>query len=188
MIFILPFLDMIDDPDDRAFFEKLITENEHLFIQIAYSKFQDYGYAEDACSEMYLYIALNFDKIKNRTYEEAKSYMCYVVGSKARAIRLKVTKETLFDELPPEIYDPQNVEDEYFERFDKEMLVESICEINEKFKEALIYKFVFGLKSNEIGDIVGAHAVTVRRRMLYGKAKLKKILERKLNEGVDDGK
>lgn len=182
MIFILPFLDMVDDPDDRAFFEELITKNEHLFMQMALSQFQDYGYAEDAVSDMYLYIATHFEKIRNRSYEEARSYMCCIAKTKAIAYRDKLSRDLLFDELPPETYSVDDVEDEYFERYSKEMLMEALAQIDDKFSIPLIMKFMYGEKSKDIGKMVGAHDVTVRRRMLYGKQKLKKILERKLQE------
>lgn len=186
MIFILPFLDLIDDPKDRAFFEELVTKNELLFIQLAYNKFQDYGYAEDAVSEMYLYMAMHFDRIKDSSYEEARRYMSMVVSSKANALREKMTRDILFDELPPEICDVEDVEDEFFKRYSEEMLVEALKQLDEKFSHALVYKYEYGLTSKEIGEIVGAHDVTVRRRTLTGKQRLKKILERMDKEDETD--
>lgn len=176
---IIPFLDLIDTEEDKERFIYCYTEYRNLMYQLAYERLQDSQLAEDAVHDAFLYVALNFHKIHDETSPQSRSYICLVTRSKANRIAEKQKKYLLTDELDNYDYseEDQSIEDDAFDKYEKDMLAKAINQLNEKYKIPIMLKCIYNYKSKEIAELMGLTDAAVRRRVYLGKKKLRELLK-----------
>ena len=180
---LLFYLSMIDSEEDQEKFVILYQKWRKVMFYSAREILDDNGLAEDAVQDTFLYIAQNIHKIDDPNSLATKSYLMLCVASQAKKI-LRNRKEYINSELVDlridELYEDASVENDYFERYDEESLVELIKELPEKYRTPLLMQQAMEFSGEEIAKQLGLTHVAVRQRISRAKKMLKAKIEKHL--------
>jgi RNA polymerase sigma-70 factor (ECF subfamily) len=175
---VLPFLDLIDNEQDKKRFIYCYYQYRNLLYKIAFERLNDAQLAEDAVQETYLYIAKNFHKIEDEKSPQARNYIRLIARTYANRFAEKQDKYVFVDEEKIDYFNESgNIEDDVFEIYDVEKLANAINQLNEKYKIPIMLKCIYNHRSKEIAKLMGLSDDAVRRRVYLGKKKLKQILK-----------
>lgn len=175
---IIPFLDLIDTEEDKERFKYCYFEYRNLMYKVAYDRLNDFQLAEDAVQDAYFYIAKNFYKIDDEKSPQSRNYIKLVTRSKANRIAEKRDKYVVIDEPCYDINDESDsIEDDAFNNYEKDKLIEAIGKLDEKYKIPIMLKSIYSYRSKEIAELMGLSDDAVRRRVYLAKKKLKKLLK-----------
>ena len=170
------YMALVDDKDVPAF-EKLYNRTYKRLYAIAYDILKDHQLAEDALSEMFLRVSLNFKKINNFTLHDLDAYLVRSIKNTCyNTIKKKKTEQKKLDELKKEAIP----DDDIFEKAELVILMKAIRSLPENYKTALVYKEYYGFSVEET-----AKRMNVSRRSVFYYFNSAKNLIRKAIEGSD---
>lgn len=170
------YMALVDDEDVPAF-EKLYNRTYKRLYAIAYDILKDHQLAEDALSEMFLRVSLNFKKINNLSLHQIDAYLVRSIKNTCyNTIKKKKTEQKKLDELKKEAIP----DDDIFEKAELVILMKAIRSLPENYKTALVYKEYYGFTVEET-----AKRMNVSRRSVFYYLNSAKNLIRKAIEGSD---
>jgi RNA polymerase sigma-70 factor (ECF subfamily) len=177
-MFVLPFLDLIDNEEDKERFMYCYYQYRNLLYTVAYDRLHDSQLAEDAVQDTYFYIAKNFHKIHDEKSPQSRNYIRLVARSKANRIAEKRDKIISLEEYE-NIYtcDDDLTFEEAIKNIDRENLIGAINQLDEKYKIPVMLKCIYNHRSKEIAQIMDLSDNAVRRRIYLGKRKIEKMLK-----------
>ncbi|HAQ64209.1 MAG TPA: hypothetical protein DCR23_07080 [Ruminococcaceae bacterium] len=174
---LIALLDLIDSEEDKIRFEKFYYKYHDYIINISKKRLQEnYHLAEDNCSLVFEYFAVNFDKIGDIDSKETKGYV-YTVAN-GLAINM------FYKEI---LHRPKSVENEKivqksditFDLYSVTELKAAIEELTEEEKTYFRLKYLQGMNLSEIGRIYNVSASTVSRKLRKITQKLRERLGEK---------
>ena len=170
------FLSAIECEEDKEKFVILYQKWRKVMFFAAKEILEDAGLAEDAVHDTFLYIAQNIHKIDDPNSLSTKSYLMMGVVSQAKKIlrrRREYINSDFVDLRMDEQEENSSVEDDYFDRYDEEMLVNFIKELPEDYRTPLLMQQTMGLSGEEIAGQLGMTHEAVRQRISRAKKMLK---------------
>ncbi len=171
-------MSMLDSKDDENKFEHLYYTYRNLMYTVAYGILKDDMLAENAVSEAFMKIAVNFSKISDVDCPRTKGFVVIIVKNTAINIynQNKRSAEVSFDEIEDSISCSHNAEDEAFERFASEELKNAVKSLKPIYFEVVSLYYSMGYSTSEISDIISVNTETVKKRLQRAKNQLYEIL------------
>ncbi len=168
------YLLLLDTENDKNKFKELYNSYKNLLFWIARQKTTCDQDAEECVQETFLYVAKNFDKIKEINSKMTKGYLSTIVTGFAIDIYNRSLKERLMLN-----YNDQTDIKDNFDRYNKIELFSVFDKVlNEEDKTFFYLKYLYGYTSREIAEIYAVKDSYVRKRIQYSKEKLRKELEK----------
>lgn len=175
---VLPMIYMaLVDEDDVPSFEKMYERTYKKLYTIAFGMLNDHQLAEDALSEMYLRISMNFKKINNFSLHEIDAYL---VRSIKNICYSAIEKKTSEQKKTEELFKGDLIDDSIFDMIEIDLLMKALAVLPEPYKSALVFKEYYGFTADEI-----AKQMKVSKRSVFYYIKTAKALILKQIEGSD---
>ena len=167
-------------------FNKLVSLWYKRIYNFAFKYFNDHDSATEAAQRTFISLYQNLaklqevEKFKPWLYKIALNFCRDEERRNSNRSKLIVVREDQVDDMVTRIPDNDNPTPDklYMQREISDLVVKSIERLNEEQKEVLIMKEYEGLKFREIAEIIGISENTVKSRLYYGFANLKKIIEK----------
>lgn len=162
---------LIEGEDNIKRFEKLYIKYRDKAYRTAYKILRSEILAEDAVSESFLKIAMNFQNIQKLNSHKIGAYIVITVRNTSLNLLKKENRIETVD------YDD---EIEYVPNTDNistQRLSEIIGRLTETDQEIIYLRYTLGLKYNEIAIALSISSDAARQRMRYAMLHLKKELE-----------
>lgn len=174
------FLALIDTEEDKIKFVALYEKYRKLMFYIANDILKDTNLAEDAVQEAFFRIAKNFKKVGEISCPQTKSFV--VIITRNIAITM-ISKENKANELNEKLtHNSTKFSDDTFENISYKILVNSILELPQKYRDVLYLAHVYGYNYNEISNLLSISVDAVKKRAQRGKEKLKNSIEMEIFE------
>lgn len=172
----LAFLNILDSQDDKDKFVLFYNKYNRLVIWLSLKKLNNNrALAEEAAQECFFYFADNFEKIDDIDSPRTKRFVAIVAEAFAinayraeskNASNLSFEDEYLFNN------------DEFdFDSINEFELKSAINKLPDESRNLLYLKYIYGLKSKEIAEILGISDALVRKRIQLAKKKVRDIME-----------
>ena len=177
---IFPFLEMLENEEDKSRFKQLYDEYRDMvmFIGLKYLK-NNFALAEDACHDVFTYLAAHFEKIDDEIQaSRTKNFVATL--ARGTAINLFHKEFNPKHEYLEELENFDISDDNALNRFDKVEMKMAMEKLPEEDQTYIILSGVFGYTSAEIGEAFDLKPATVRKHLQLSKAKMRKDLEVKL--------
>ena len=169
------YLSIINSEEEKEKFVVLYEKWRKVMFYSAKEMLNDNGLAEDAVHDTFLYIAQNIHKIDDPNSLATKSYLMMGVASQAKKI-LRSRKEYVSSDFVDLRLDEQgenaSVEDDFFEHYDEQALMDLIKELPESYRTPLLMQQAMGLSGEEIAKQLGMTHEAVRQRISRAKKML----------------
>jgi RNA polymerase sigma-70 factor (ECF subfamily) len=134
---------------------------------------------EETIADTYINFWRNREKFKLNEKYSLKSYLYAIARNAARDKRRSLKKADIFslEELELVLVSDENIEMEY-EKKEMEAVLHSCLEaMKEPDKTVFLYRFFYGYKTSEIGEMLNLTTKKVENILYRGKEKLRKDLE-----------
>ena len=171
------YMALVDEEDVPAF-EEIYNRTYKKLYSIAFSILKDHQMTEDALSEMFLNISLNFKKINNLSLHKLDAYLVRSIRNTCYSYLRKLKSDN--EKMDFLMNKNDNDEDDIFEKVELNILMEAIAALPEHFKTALVFKEYYGYKADEI-----AKQMKVSKRTVFYYIKAAKAIIIKKIEGSD---
>lgn len=133
---------------------------------------------EEAIADTFIRFWRNRDTFELKPNYSLKSYLYAIARNVSRDLRRKQNKEDIFsmEELSLEIPSEYHLELEVERRQCEAILHTCLEQMREPDKSVFLYRFFYGYKIKEIGEILSISAKQVENILYRGKEKLRKDL------------
>ena len=155
------FLALLDSSEEQEKFKEIYNNYRHFMWYVANQKLQDEHLAEDAVQEAFFALARHLDKIEDVHSPRTKKFLATIVRSKAVDI-LRKTKPS--EELEEYLSEDKGSAD--------------ILELDDQYRVIFEYKYLYRLKDDQIGDILGITAKNVNVRYYRARKKLQEMIRK----------
>ena len=181
MIIILGFyLALIDEPSDKEKFTEIYNHYKDMMHLKAMSILHNKALAEESVQESFLKIAKNISKISSPVCSKTASFIVIIVRNTSYDI-LRTEKPNDSDPLDDDNFISSNVEmpdiEEVFSHIGINFVLNIINEMDNKYRDALALKYLYGYNSSEIAKLLGITGKNAEMRIYRAKAILKAKLE-----------
>lgn len=173
------YLTLIDEPSDKEKFTEIYEHYKGMMMQKAMSILHSSALAEEAVQESFVKIAKNILKISSPVCSKTASFIVIIVRNTSYDIlrREKPDKNVSLDE---EI-SAENIEmpdiNEVLSTVGLNFILEVINGMDDKYRDALSLKYLYGYSNNEIAKLIGINEKNAGMRIYRAKAILKAKLE-----------
>ena len=154
---------ILEENDDREKFCDLYERANANIYRRVYSILKNKQDTEDALQGAWEKVMKNFDKIKNQSYDKKINFVWIV--AKNTAIDIYNKRKKVID-----IY-----------KIESDIVVTAIGQIDDKYKNPLILKYIYSCTNKEIAEILNITETNVSTRLARGKAIVKDIIKREDN-------
>lgn len=154
--------------------EKLMSEMYHQMFAVAYSKMNNTADALDIVQESWLKILQKIGSLKDRN--KLLQWAKVIVSNTACTALHKRYHHMLAvinnnGEVP--LQNEQSVASEVETNFLKNAVIASLFRLDEQTRKMLIYKYYYGLRDQDISNVLGLPLGTVKARMHRAKCRLR---------------
>ena len=163
------YLAIIETPAERDKFDEIYHTYRHTMHHVAMGILHDYHLAEDATHEAFLRIAKNMRKIEEVNVPTTKAFVVIIVRNVSLTMLKKHNMEMPEDDIEEFIQEPTQIEDNIFNRFEFERVLNAISELPRIYRDTLFLHYVRELSASEIAGILQVQRETVKKRMQRGK-------------------
>ena len=183
------YFNLLETEYDRDVCQKLYEENKQKLFRIAYNVLHNTADAEDAVQSCFSKVIKNFERYRNKPYEELVIICQVIVKHDAidsiREQKKKVifTDEVYLGEDDIAIWTP-DVLDELINRNEKDLVLQAIMELDEEERELMYLQYVSEFKPKDIAKLFSTTSAAIRKKTLRCRNKLAKILEGYEYEGL----
>ncbi len=134
---------------------------------------------EETIADTYINFWRNKDKFKLDERYSLKSYLYAIARNAARDKRRSLKKADIYsiEELELVLVSEENIEIEYEKREMEAVLHTCLENMKEPDKTIFLYRYFYGYKTGEIGNILDLPVKKVENILYRGKEKLRKDLE-----------
>ena len=169
------YLSILETNEDKDRFEKLYRMFKQDMYAIAYSILNNKEDAEDAVHQAFVTIADNFEKVNIIPRQEIKAYIVIII----RNISIDIYRgNKRIAERTTTIDDKISVDIDMLEQYDYQLLLKSISELPEIYKDVMFLRYLEEFTPKEIADMLNITVSTVWKRLERAKKMLKENLER----------
>lgn len=169
------FMSLIDNEEDSVKFEKLYHAYKQKLYYVAFNILKDEQEAENMVHDTYVTIIEILDNIEETESHKTWNYIVTILKNKCFNF-LKASKRMSYMEEMPESSSQFNTEKEVIRKETSFILAEALVKLEYPDKEILYLTYYNGLRSKEIGKILGLSSDNVRQRIKRAKKKLRKVL------------
>ena len=133
---------------------------------------------EEAIADTFIHLWKNLDKFELKENYSLKSYLYAIARNVARDLRRKRKKMDIFsmEELSLELPSEYHLENEVERRRAEAILHTCLEEMKEPDKSVFLYRYFYGYKVKDIGEMLLLSAKQVENILYRGKEKLRKDL------------
>lgn len=168
--------------DDEAF-HKLIDLYGNDILRLCYMRVSDMEKAEDLTQETLIAIFKYIDKFKGKSSLKTWIYKiainnCNKHQSKLSKEKAIVTYVDFSDKNETMITEKESEIDEYLKENNKEIIIEGLNKINNKYREAIYMFYYEELSVKDIGNILGKSENTIKTLLGRGRNELSKVLRK----------
>lgn len=172
------FITLLATEEDRTRFSALYEKYRKLMFFVANDILKDVNLAEDAVQEAFLRIVKNFDKIGDVSCSRTKAFVVIITRNIALTM---VSKANAMNELNERMTSvSSDLSDNTFENVSYRVLVKSITELPQIYRDVLFLAHIYGYNYSEISELLSISVEAVKKRVQRGKEKLRSSIE----EGV----
>ncbi|MDD3794751.1 MAG: sigma-70 family RNA polymerase sigma factor [Lachnospiraceae bacterium] len=171
----LCFMSLIDNEDDRAKFERLYHTYKQKLYYVAFYILKDEQEAENMVHDTFIAIIDILNRIDEEESHKTWNYIVTILKNKCFNF-LKANKRISYMEEMPENSSQFDTEREVIRKETSFLLAEELMKLEYPDKEILYLTYYNGLRSKEIGEILGLSSDNVRQRIKRSKTRLKKML------------
>ncbi len=114
---------------------------------------------------------------------KAKTWLFTTLYREFLRVRRRSGRITAIEDLAPADQDPPDVEVDVVARMDSQLVMESLQEVEQTFREPLALFYLQDLSYTEIASILSVPIGTVMSRLSRGKARLRTLLAEKSRGG-----
>lgn len=174
------YLTLIDEPSDKEKFTEIYEHCKGMMMQKAMSILHNSALAEEAVQESFIKIAKNIFKISSPICSKTASFIVIIVRNTSYDIlrKEKPSENFSFDE---DINISDNVEmpdiNDVFSTVGIGFVLEVINGMDNKYRDALTLKYLYGYSNNEIAKLLSITEANAKMRIYRAKAILKTKLE-----------
>ena len=165
-------MSLIDEESDKELFERLFEKYKYKVYSIAFHILKKSDTAEDAASEVFLYIAKNFAKIRALSKNKLDRYIMIVSRNVAIDIYRRERIYSRAQELSDEVFS-----DDSLREYDSVLLRSIIRTLSYEDQEILYLRYTLDLEHKTIARSLGISGAAARKRLERAKGHLKKKLE-----------
>lgn len=170
----------VDTPEEKDLISRLYTEYRSMMYKISFNILKNRYDAEDAVHDAFLSIIRTNGLSKIKKFDKASVKPYIIAAAKNAAIKIYNKRSKQASEDIDEHYDIEsgdNTEEAVFNVFEAERIGKALMKLPEKDYEILHLLVKNELSNEEIADLLGINAETVRQRIHRAKQRLLKILE-----------
>ena len=174
---------IFEDKDDREKFCCLYQKINAVIYKRVYSILKNNQDTEDALQETWEKVMKNFNKIKNENYSKEINFVWIVAKNTAIDIynkRKRIVEIDNCDVLLSDRTDP--VENRAISRIESDRIMAVIGNIDDKYKNPLILKYIYSCSNKKIAHILGITETNVSTRLARAKVIVKEIIIRRDGE------
>lgn len=170
------FLHHFDAEEDKILFTDIYIKYEAYLFKVAEDKLYDKTFTLDCLQDTFLELTHSFEKFKSIDDEEKqKSFLITICKRCAIRINNKADNNCIsIDDISEEKVTTQ--ETYTYDEKDISGITEIICNMNEKYSEPLIMKYVEGYSIAEISEKLGITVTSVKQRLFRGREQINGIL------------
>ena len=174
------YLVLLETDQERDRFQTIYEKNYLKMYHVVLAILKQQPDAENAVHEAFLALAENFEKYSRLTDDKMAGFCVSVAKNKAIDMlrKRKHYSEAELEDLV--LYDGRtevNPEDAQEASEESRMIRQALHEISDVLREALIFKYYYGMSNPEIAKILGVSKKVVEMRLYRGKEKLRVILD-----------
>lgn len=182
------YFNVLESEVDRDVCQKLYEENKQRLFRIAYKILQNTADAEDAVQSCFSKIIDDFERYRDKPYVEMVMLCQTIVKHNAIDIIRKHRKMVSFSD---EVYLGEDaitdctpdILDELVERYEQNLVVKAITELEEEEREMLYLQYVSCMKPKDVAKLLHTTSDVVRKKSHRSRIKLAGILEGYEHEG-----
>ena len=172
---------VFQSPEDEDKFYYLYEKYHKLFYKIAYDILHNHQDAEDAIQISLEVIYRYFYKIRDEVEKKCVGYILMIIKNESIDLFNARKKVLVADEnILNQEYSIQKGNENIFLK--NQGLKEAIKNLDEKYRNVLVLKYIYGYSIKEIAEMLNITETNVSTRLDRGRKQLKIIMER----GVDD--
>ncbi len=172
---------------DKAAMDRLVRQSYQKIYNVNYRYLTDYDKAMDATQRTFI---LMYRKIKNLSDHQKFNSWLYQIAinccreesrreKRSKVLPFMKVSHNNVQKLENNAFDnAHHPEAEYGKNETQQLVLRALNEINPEQKEVLILKEFEGLKFKEIAELLKISENTVKSRLYYGLAALKKIFDK----------
>lgn len=180
------YLSMIENEQDKSFFEELYQEYRYTMLGVAFNYLKDIQLAEDAVHDAFLKILQHLDKIRYFECNKTRTYFVLIVKNIAIDMlrRQKHLEPAALEDFADSLETIQPGPDETAESAEGEdILMKALKAVPRPYLDVLSLRMVYGFDNSQIARLLNIPETTVRVHLYRGRKKLMALLQ----EGDYDG-
>lgn len=173
------YLALIDEPSDKEKFTEIYNHYRDMMHRRAMSILHNTVLAEEAVQESFLKIAKNISKISSPVCSKTASFIVIIVRNTSYDILRREKPDrnvSLDEEISAENIEMPDI-NEVLSTVGLNFILEVINGMDDKYRDALSLKYLYGYSNNEIAKLLGITEDNARMRIYRAKAILKAKLE-----------
>ena len=175
---------------DNRFIERIYEKYKWLIYKIAKQKLGEHHLAEDVVQETLIKLMKYPGKLmeaSEKSPADEKNYVSRVANNAANDMLKRRGKDlnntdTSEAEQTPDTHGYSNPERYVISQDSERRIIESIGNLDRKYRDPLLLQRSNGFTIEQIADIIGVSESTVTKRLARAKSILKETLERTENE------
>lgn len=174
------YLNTVETTEQKCRFEEIYCTYKKAMLNLAYGFLNDSFESEDAVHTAFMNIAKNIEKVNSLSHNDAKNY-CFKAVKNASIDMLKKKQKLKQVDLNETQGYSDNLLDEICEKSSVETIKKAINELDDVYKDVITMHFLYDMNIQEISNLFGRNASTIRTQLSRGKTKLCELLKK---EGV----
>jgi len=160
---------------NRETFLQLLDTRLGILYKIAYTYFKNKDEASDAVQDSILIAYKNLGNLKENT--KFNSWITTILVNRCRDI-LRRRNKIRFEEYTDNVFNLEHCTPDDYSRVDTNIdILNSLQEIDEKYRDVITLKYLGDYSINEISAILDIPEGTVKSRLNTGLKKLRSIME-----------
>lgn len=167
---------LIDDEGEKQSFNDIYKKYHTIAYGVAMKILNNHAFAEDAVSEAFLRMAKCFHRIQGMDIHKISCFLVITVRNVSLNIYKKEFRNSKKAEYNDEIH--YKYKDVTFEEEQHDRLVSCIKMLRQDQRELLYLKYVFEMKSCEIGIVYGISEAAVSKRLKKALKSLEELMRR----------
>ena len=168
------------DENDENLFGYFHDKYKRLLYKYIFDILKNNQDAEDALQQSWIKFAKNISKIKDQSEAKTVNYLVTIAKNTAIDVYQKKNSISEIENKVMMAIEENNHCDEYFLHLELEDLKTAIQQVDKKYIDVLLLKYVYGYTIKEIAQLMNISETNVGTRMERAKYKVKeKLLERR---------
>lgn len=158
---------LIDSAGERDRFARIYSALERKLFALSMNRLHDTGLAEDAVSETFLRLAVNWSKLKAFDDRELTAYTVIINRNLCRDM---LSSEIKFQRAR-ELGGPEEPADEL-----RELTARAVTALPEIYRDTVMLSYYYGFSNEEIAGMLGLSLIGVKKRLSRAREMLRKEL------------